>query len=111
MDLLRRNALFRGIHHEDDLQPGPQGQVGGLKNRPHPNREWFAARVALIQPWPGRFAFQLADPVRLAAMVTDRTGWPQLAFHIREGRVLILEVFDGKLRSHGTDPSSTMLGR
>jgi hypothetical protein len=56
LNLARRDAFLRTVKQVDDLQPQMQGKVAILENRPHANREWLFAGIALVQARTGRLA-------------------------------------------------------
>ena len=82
----------------DDLQPQVQRQVAILEDGADTHREGLAAGVALAQAWTGSLAVQAADPLPLAAMRTDGTTRPEMAFDVLESGVFILKMREGKDR-------------
>ena len=85
MQLTCRHALGIGTHHVDGDQPFPQRKVRPFEQRAHANRKLFAADTAFEQPEAGGFAFDPIDPFIAAAMGTDRSVWPEMAFDNIDG--------------------------
>ena len=86
------------------LQPKPQRNVAGLKNRTDCRAEGLAALVALPNADPGALALKLSDAIHAAAMRADGAIRPNALFHICVSGVLIVEMFFVKYRLlHGVD--------
>jgi len=89
LNLPGRNAFLAGAHQVNDLQPQVQRQMRGFKDRAHPHRKGFLARIALVQARTGRLALQTANAGRTLAMRANGAIRPKPRFNESEGGFLV----------------------
>lgn len=96
LKLARADALLRGRHEVDHLQPHPKRHMAGLEDGANAYSEGLTTGVALPKPGAGALAAQSASLSDNAAMGTHRTVRPQPSLDIGDRGLFVVEMLGGK---------------